>query len=106
MYLCFDCYEKLKEVPNIVKTGSGISCFGGYKTCEECNSKISKFVKAEVSNDGVKEAVKNTVIKHFKSTLKYHSMASHIDKDRALKVEPLTEEEILKKSKGKYEIGN
>lgn len=61
MILCSDCYDKLKDVPNIVKTGSGISCFGGYRECEECERKISNFITAKVSNDRIDEVVKKTV---------------------------------------------
>ena len=55
MILCYDCYEKIKDVPNIVKLGSGVTCFGSYKTCEECNKKISHYVHVEVSNKNIEK---------------------------------------------------
>lgn len=50
--LCSDCYEKLKEVPNIVKTGNGIACWGG-TVCEECEKRVTNFVTVEISNKNI-----------------------------------------------------
>lgn len=65
MILCSDCYDKLKDIPNIEKTGRGISCFGGYRICEECNKKISSYIQAEVSNKRLEKAVIETVERVF-----------------------------------------
>ena len=52
MKLCSDCHEKLKEVPNIVKTGNGRACWGG-TTCEECGKRMTAFVIVEISNKNI-----------------------------------------------------
>jgi hypothetical protein len=52
MRLCQGCYEKLKIVPNIVKTGMGLACFGG-TTCDECEGRIYRFITVEVSNKNI-----------------------------------------------------
>lgn len=52
MRLCPECYEKLKIVPNLVKTGSGRACFGG-TLCDECEKRIRTFVVVEISNKNI-----------------------------------------------------
>lgn len=52
MKLCPGCYEKLKDIPNIVKTGSGLACFGGV-TCGECGLKTHRFTMVEMSNKNI-----------------------------------------------------
>ena len=53
MNLCKDCYEKLKVVPNIVRTGGGRSCFGGSLECEECSAKVTQYVIVEILNKNI-----------------------------------------------------
>jgi hypothetical protein len=52
MRLCSKCYENLKIVPNLVKTGGGRACFGGTK-CDECGDRITSFVTVEISNKNI-----------------------------------------------------
>ena len=53
MTLCKECWGKLKHVPNIVKKGIGITCFGGFCFCEECRAKITHYVIVEISNENI-----------------------------------------------------
>lgn len=52
--LCPECYEKLKVVPNIVRIGNGIACFGG-TFCDECNKRGDRFIKVEISNKNIEK---------------------------------------------------
>lgn len=53
MRLCSKCYDKLKDAPNIVKTGGGRSCFGGGAKCDECEKRMTAFVIVEISNKNI-----------------------------------------------------
>ena len=59
MRLCDECYEKLKIVPNIVKTGRVLACFGG-TICEECEKRIFRFVTVEISNKNIEKWKEDT----------------------------------------------
>ena len=52
MVLCPECYDKLKIVPNIVRTGSGRCCFG-FMYCDECKKRVLGYINVEVSNKNI-----------------------------------------------------
>lgn len=61
MRLCEKCYETLKIVPNIVRLGRGIACWGG-TTCDECGDKIRVFISIEISNKNIEIYKNDTII--------------------------------------------
>lgn len=58
MQLCLTCYDKLKDIPNIVKLGVGRACFGR-PLCDECGKCILGFVAVEISNKKIEIHSKN-----------------------------------------------
>lgn len=54
MQLCSKCYDKIKEIPNIVHIGNGrTNCFGGFAKCDECGKKLMGFALVEISNKNI-----------------------------------------------------